>query len=799
LDGITPGVGEASKCLVLDANADILSGINDFNIDGNLYSKGGTLDIGELAVVAGMLTAYGEPTGSVTGGSVVLHTADDHDSTIPSYGLAVSSDDLLIGPSTDPNALEFRGATDQFAFTHAAALLVEGAGGIHVGLDDTQAGTIYVYGHATGNAGGGQIALWTAADYDTSIEAYQFAVNEDDLTIGPNGDPDALMYDGANNRWDFTHSAALVVSCANGMTVSTGPLNVTPGIINVGTNDVLFGSLNLYGHGTGSNDGGKIKAYLAADYDTTIQSYSFDVEEDDLLIGPNTDPDAFMFDGGLNQIILSPTAGVAIRGGNSLTIGVDDSGDGTLIIYGGSSDGGTLRLHVGAAYDTTIENYGLTISGNADLWFGPNTDADALIYDSTNNRWDFSAAGGVHISDNNLFIGKADNNAGDITMYSGIDTASPVLTMIVAPDYDSVITQYTIKPSMDDFKIGPSNDDDALKYDGATAAWHFSAVGGLHVIDNDLFIGADDSNAGRMTMYSGIDTASPRITMIIAPDYDTTITQYTIGPNQDDFTIGPSNDSDALKYDGANARWDFTTAVATQFSGAGGIDVTAGAVSVGVEDTIAGEIVLFGQATGSPTGGLVEMQMSADYDTTYSHGFIGAVNARLQIGINGWNLGAIVLDPALDYTNFVEGVNFKVDGIKIATVAMSATAPELNLLDGVVAAVVFSPSGGAATGTNALTFNDAAGAKLAIPTAGTMYFSSLSTGLDFLPITTSVVTSKGEVDKEGGQAGADVFHFVTDGAGELDFTVTAAADDYYCVIILPTGKLAISAVMTLTG
>lgn len=129
---------------------------------------------------------------------------------------------------------------------------------------------------------------------------------------------------------------------------------------------------------------------------------------------------------------------------------------------------------------------------------------------------------------------------------------------------------------------------------------------------------------------------------------------------------------------------------------------------------------------------------------------------------------------------------------------VTATGAELNLNDGQVANVTFVPAGGAGAGTVECTFFDAAAVQMAIATGFTFWFSSLSTGLDFLPVTTSVVAAKGAVDARGAVAGSDVFHGITDAAGEFDVAVTAAADDYYMVVELPNGKLVVAAVLTLS-
>jgi len=98
LDITAPGTGEASKALVLDATLDI-SGINDLGIDGDLSVGGGLLGIGAETVV-GTVTCYGAATPSFQGGSLVLHTADDHDTTYTQYTMEATSANFALKDNT---------------------------------------------------------------------------------------------------------------------------------------------------------------------------------------------------------------------------------------------------------------------------------------------------------------------------------------------------------------------------------------------------------------------------------------------------------------------------------------------------------------------------------------------------------------------------------------------------------------------------------------------------------------------------------------------------------------------------
>lgn len=75
-----------------------------------------------------------------------------------------------------------------------------------------------------------------------------------------------------------------------------GDLNVKGGDLTIGVDDTVYGKVSAYGHATGSDEGGELLLYLAADHDTTISYFRIQAEQDDLLIGPDTDADALKLD-----------------------------------------------------------------------------------------------------------------------------------------------------------------------------------------------------------------------------------------------------------------------------------------------------------------------------------------------------------------------------------------------------------------------------------------------------------------------------------------------------------------------
>lgn len=94
-------------------------------------------------------------------------------------------------------------------------------------------------------------------------------------------------------------------------------------------------------------------------------------------------------------------------------------------------------------------------------------------------------------------------------------------------------------------------------------------------------------------------------------------------------------------------------------------------------------------------------------------------------------------------------------------------------------------------------FKDASGNALTSPVAGILYLSEVSTGLTHnLADTSLAVLTNGALTNIGG-AGPSLF--TTTAAGLLGVTITAAADDYYVIFVLPNGSLLISDVCTVNS
>jgi len=136
-------------------------------------------------------------------------------------------------------------------------------------------------------------------------------------------------------------------------------------------------------------------------------------------------------------------------------------------------------------------------------------------------------------------------------------------------------------------------------------------------------------------------------------------------------------------------------------------------------------------------------------------------------------------------------IDIKVAGkFELGGVAVLPTAAELNTLDGVPATMTTATTPASGSCAVQLVFKDAAGVTMAIPTSGLLYLSEVATGLtQDLADTSLAVLTNGALTNVGG-AGPSLF--TTTAAGLLGLTITAAADSYWVVVVLPNGKLLIS-------
>lgn len=131
-----------------------------------------------------------------------------------------------------------------------------------------------------------------------------------------------------------------------------------------------------------------------------------------------------------------------------------------------------------------------------------------------------------------------------------------------------------------------------------------------------------------------------------------------------------------------------------------------------------------------------------------------------------------------------------VTALKINKTEVTATAAELNTIDGVITSMATTATKASGTCAVQLVFKDAAGVTMAIPTSGFLYISEVATGLTNDPVDGLAVLTNGALD-ELVTGGTSIY--TTTAAGLLGLTIShTGADKFWVVVILPNGKLLIS-------
>ena len=163
--------------------------------------------------------------------------------------------------------------------------------------------------------------------------------------------------------------------------------------ITIGNEDYYRGSLRIYANQ--ETDGGTIVIDTDGDNDAVIANYQITASDDDLWIGPDTDPDSLKYDGGLGSWHVTQ---------GKLSVGVEAATAGIVVIYdSASSDGGALQIHVGDSSVSTVNYYSIKVDSQ-DLWIGPDGDMESLKYDAANTRWEIGSASGLNIATGGTFL-----------------------------------------------------------------------------------------------------------------------------------------------------------------------------------------------------------------------------------------------------------------------------------------------------------------------------------------------------------------------------------------------------------
>ena len=306
-------------------------------------------------------------------------------------------------------------STNQDISTTASPTFVDVTATDHVylGQSDSSFGQMYMYGDGAGSSNGAEFYMYTAADYDTSIDYYRFRLFQEDFFIQDNSGNTLLRHDYSAGTWWMPTTRLLL-----------------------GTNDTTFGDFYLYGDGAGSSQGGMIRLFNAADYDTTNEGYNIKAWNDSLTFELAAGTDIFTY---------TNSDGAFRFPEGKLYAGTNDSKRGALYLFGdgaGSLYGGEIFLYNGADYDTSDPNYYhiRTISGDFYI-----TGAGTLLqWDNSASQWLMPQSGGLDVTGNITTSGTVDGRdvAADGTKLDGIATNADNYSSWSARDADG--TTYTV-------------------------------------------------------------------------------------------------------------------------------------------------------------------------------------------------------------------------------------------------------------------------------------------------------------------------------------------------------------------
>lgn len=141
-------------------------------------------------------------------------------------------------------------------------------------------------------------------------------------------------------------------------------------------------------------------------------------------------------------------------------------------------------------------------------------------------------------------------------------------------------------------------------------------------------------------------------------------------------------------------------------------------------------------------------------------------------------------------------LNVPASALKIADVAVTPVAAELNSLTGEPASVAMTTTPASGTCAVQLTFKDSAGATLAHLIAGLLYFSTIDGTAIAAPTSNATLTNGAIQELVAGK----VDLFITSAAGLLGFTVTkSGGGTFYASLVLPNGKVLTTAAIVVNA
>jgi len=220
--------------------------------------------------------------------------------------------------------------------------------------------------------------------------------------------------------------------------------------------------------------------------------------------------------------------------GATVTTGIDLGG--SPIISGGDISGQSFSIFSGTiskfSKDTSlqgdsdnslvtekaIKKFVADQVATEDFWdrtsaiLSPNTPTDQISGANLNIDNNISGTGNLNIQGSSSLFGVNDTTS-HLMKLRGDGTGSNTggrFQVDTAADHDTTITAYLFQAFQDDLFIGPSNDTDALEYDGGTQIWNFNNPKGV-VIDGladvaNLNVDGNISGSGILNLSSTTDT-----------------------------------------------------------------------------------------------------------------------------------------------------------------------------------------------------------------------------------------------------------------------------------------------------
>jgi hypothetical protein len=271
----------------------------------------------------------------------------------------------------------------------------------------------------------------------------------------------------------------------------------------------------------------------------------------------------------------------------NVNIGADNATKGVLNLRapGSGTDGGAFYIHNSPDHETDATYYRFaSVSGN--LLIGPNDSLSSLTYTASTDTWDYSGAvtvgttlgvtgaatfsAGIAATGGIIEVGVSDSDNGLIDLYGdgAGSTNGGLIRMHNPADHDSTVNFYYLRAKTGNLEIGPSADPDSFTYD-VTGSWRYTST------TDDIGIGGDYAPAARLEVRGS--TADGSTDALVLSD----------SAGNEVFAVDTDGDLD-----------------------------TRGYIASGVDDTVSGNVIAYGHATGSDAGGIFTAYTAADYDDT---------------------------------------------------------------------------------------------------------------------------------------------------------------------------------------